>query len=129
MVGPFELKLALVSAAGFEDPLLFIAPTVITKGSLLLLIAAVAHGQGNPPVGSKWKEYISLSDYLIPFWRADTVFDETVQLIKDNGKAEGTLLFKARKILSVKSADQLKSFVRKKDWHKFGKLRAKPTFV
>ncbi len=74
-------------------------------------------------IESRWKDYINLDNYLIPFWKADTIHEEISQVIKSNGLAEGTLLFKASKILSVKSADLETTFTLNKDFiYRDGKI-------
>lgn len=74
-------------------------------------------------IGSGWEKLISLDKYLLPFWKADTITEEISQIIKKDGKATGTLLFDARKILSVKSADLKQTYVEGKDWfYKGGKI-------
>lgn len=67
-------------------------------------------------IEARWKDHINLKTYLNPFWKADTITDEIVQIIKDGDIASGPLLFKARKILSVRSADLSKTFLEGKDW-------------
>lgn len=67
-------------------------------------------------IESRWKDYISLNNYLIPFWKTDTIHEEIVQIIEDNGIAEGRLLFKPIKVLSVKSADLKEIFYQDKDY-------------
>lgn len=48
----------------------------------------------------------NLNEYMKPFWRSDTIFNETVMLYSVNGKAaEGKLLFIPSKILSVQKFD------------------------
>ena len=64
-----------------------------------------------------WQQYISLEKYLLPFWKADTIYDENVQIIKSNGHADAALLFKAAKILSVRSADLKVEYPAGKDWN------------
>jgi lysophospholipase L1-like esterase len=73
----------------------------------------------------KWDKYISLKQYAGPFWKADTIFDERVQLIKDGKRNNGTLLFPAKKILTVQTADHGKIFKQGKDWlYQNGKIVA-----
>lgn len=74
--------------------------------------------EGFPKIESRWKDYISLSNYLIPFWKADTVYDEITQIIKENNESpgKGTLISKAIKIISVKSADLEKEFINNSDY-------------
>jgi lysophospholipase L1-like esterase len=67
-------------------------------------------------IEARWKDHINLKSYLNPFWKTDTITDEIVQIIKDGDIASGPLLFKARKILSVRSADLSKTFLQGKDW-------------
>jgi hypothetical protein len=76
----------------------------------------MVYGQQDDHIETRWKDYIHLRDYLVPFWQADTVYDEIIQIIKDRDLAQGGLLFNAKKILSVRSADLKKEFVRDKDW-------------
>ncbi|MCQ6960761.1 SGNH/GDSL hydrolase family protein [Mucilaginibacter aquariorum] len=64
----------------------------------------------------RWDKYINLEKYNEPFWKADTITDERTQIIKDHDRASGALLFNARKVLSVKSADQSTTFVKGRDW-------------
>ncbi len=46
----------------------------------------------------------NLDQYMKPFWRSDTVYNETVLLLSINGKpAEGRLLFMPDKIVSVRN--------------------------
>ena len=65
---------------------------------------------------SRWKGYINLDHYLIPFWNADTIYDEISQVIKTRNGSEGTLLFNVSKILSVRSADLKRVYVIDKDF-------------
>ena len=64
----------------------------------------------------RWQKYIDLDAYLKPFWKTDTITDETVQVLKDGSGVSGTLLFDAKKILSVKSYSAQKQFIKDKDW-------------
>jgi lysophospholipase L1-like esterase len=48
----------------------------------------------------------NLDQYMKPFWKGDTVYNETVLLLSEKGKpASGRLLYTPTKILSVKSFD------------------------
>jgi hypothetical protein len=59
---------------------------------------------GSPVV--KHKPLCSLDEYMIPFWKGDTVFNEPVLMYSENGKpATGKLLYIPEKIISVKSFD------------------------
>jgi lysophospholipase L1-like esterase len=65
----------------------------------------------------RWDGLINLEKYNEPFWKADTITDERIQIIKDQHGAGGALLFSAKKILSVKSTDQKTTFVKGRDWN------------
>src|SRR6185437_10948985 len=75
-----------------------------------------ADAQSSDTISSHWQNYIDLKKYRKPFWQADTIVDETVQVIKENDLLSGKLLFKAKTILSVKAANFSKEFTRDKDW-------------
>ncbi len=65
----------------------------------------------------RWKQYFNMSHYLEPFWKADTIYDETIQPLKEgNSPAEAKLLFKAKKIISVKDGYLKKEFKNGIDW-------------
>ena len=56
---------------------------------------------------------VNLGDYLKPFWRSDTIYNETVLLYSEKGKtASGRLLFTPDKVISVRSFDLKKTFDR-----------------
>nr|WP_121272177.1 SGNH/GDSL hydrolase family protein [Pedobacter schmidteae] len=96
------------------------------KSTILLTICCVTIGYGQH-INSKWSSYISLKSYLTPFWKADTICDEIIQIIKYDQESSGPLLFKAREILSVKSADLSKTFIQGKDWiYKNGRIELTP---
>lgn len=63
-----------------------------------------------------WDKYISLKQYAEPFWKADTIIDERIQLIKNGALTDAPLLFPAKKILSVHATDGSKTYVQGKDW-------------
>jgi len=78
-------------------------------------------------MGPRWDKYIDLKRYNEPFWKADTIIDERVQLIKDGNGIGGALLFSPAKIIAVKSADLKRTFASGRDWtYAQGKLRASP---
>jgi len=79
----------------------------------VMLGLSTTYGQD---IEARWKNHINLKSYLNPFWKTDTITDEIIQIIKDGDIASGPLLFKARKILSVRSADLSKIFLEGKDW-------------
>lgn len=65
----------------------------------------------SPSIELRWKPYISLNDYLKPFWKTDTIFDEILLVIRDSeNTGVGRLLFDADAILSVRSADLKQQF-------------------
>jgi|GEM_PF-134422 len=64
----------------------------------------------------RWNGLIDLKKYNEPFWEADTITDESIQIIKDGNDGRGSLLFSPKKILSVKSTDQKITFIKGKDW-------------
>lgn len=71
----------------------------------------------------RWENYISLNEYSHPFWKADTIVDESVQVVKKGTHATAGLLFKAREIISVKAANYNKVFIKGQDWdYKNGRL-------
>lgn len=82
-----------------DKPLFFKIINVLFFATLGI---STTYGQA---IEARWKDHISLKSYLNPFWKTDTITDEIVQIIKDGDIASGPLLFKARKILSVISAD------------------------
>lgn len=64
-----------------------------------------------------WADYVDMEKYLQPFWIADTIYDEAVQLIQeDDEKPAARLLFKAKKIISVKDTYLQKTFKEGRDW-------------
>ena len=59
---------------------------------------------GKPAI--QHKPICNLDQYMLPFWKTDTIYNETVLLYSINGNpATGKLLFQPEKILSVKSFD------------------------
>ena len=53
-------------------------------------------------------------DYLLPFWKSDTIFDELVLLDKVN--AEATLMYTPKSIISVRNFDGTVTFEQNKDY-------------
>jgi len=80
-----------------------------------LLYSQLTYAQGDS-TESRWKNYIDLNRYSVPFWKADTIRDEISQVINANGISKGTLLFKAKKVLSVKAANYTKVYKQGTDW-------------
>jgi len=94
---------------------------------LLLVISLCIAGKTSAQENiaeKKWESYIDLNKYLEPFWKADTIYDETILPLKEgNGLAEAKLLFKAKKIIAVKDGNLNKEFIRGTDWiYKNGKI-------
>ncbi|WP_256009544.1 SGNH/GDSL hydrolase family protein [Desertivirga xinjiangensis] len=89
---------------------------------IFLLIAVQAAAQ-QKQIEGRWQKFIKLEDYLQPFWKADTIHDEIVQIIKYGDRTEGTLLFDSRQIVSVRSANLEKTYKKDKDWaYESGKI-------
>jgi hypothetical protein len=65
---------------------------------------------------------------MLPFWKGKTMHGESVMMISKDGKpAEAALLFKPKRILSVKDAGQTVEYKVGIDWeYKDGKLRLLP---
>jgi lysophospholipase L1-like esterase len=65
----------------------------------------------------------NLDQYMEPFWKSDTVYNETVLLYSANGKpAEGRLLYSPSKILAVKKFDLSKSYAPGTDYTLNGRV-------
>lgn len=89
-----------------------------------LLSAGLSYGQIPDTIELRWKGLIDLATYGQPFWLADTITDETTQVIKDGKDASGTLLFNARKVLSVRSTDHSREFAEGRDWvYRHGRIQ------
>jgi hypothetical protein len=59
---------------------------------------------GNPV--NPHKPLCDLDEYMKPFWKSDTIYNETVLLYSENNQtAKGKLLFNPLKIISIKSFD------------------------
>jgi hypothetical protein len=60
---------------------------------------------------SKREPKIDVDEYMKPFWRGDTVFNETVLLYSESGRpAAGRLFYDPSKIISVRSFDLQTSY-------------------
>jgi lysophospholipase L1-like esterase len=68
-----------------------------------------------------------LAHYMRPFWKTDTIFDETVLLYQsESGKAfAGNLLYVPKKILEINNFGQKNSFVRGSDFTISGRTLSK----
>ncbi|MDP9079296.1 MAG: SGNH/GDSL hydrolase family protein [Bacteroidota bacterium] len=64
----------------------------------------------------RWSNYISLDAYSKPFWKADTIVDESVQVMRNGDRFTATLLFKPKRILSVSVANHSRLLMKGKDW-------------
>ena len=84
---------------------------------LLLFICSTAFAQ-NDLVDKSMK----------PFWKGKIIYDESVLMISKNGQpAEASLLFKPKRIISVKNAGQNIEYKEGVDWeYKDGKLKLLP---
>ena len=91
----------------------------ILKSGFLWMFSVLtlySSAQERTPIESRWKDYIDLNQYLQPFWQSDTIYDEAIQIIKENGKAAGKLLYPPRKILSVRAANLSTEYKEGVDW-------------
>ncbi|HEY4156338.1 MAG TPA: GDSL-type esterase/lipase family protein [Puia sp.] len=74
----------------------------------------------DPQEGVPEKKFAPLCDldqYMRPFWKSDTIFNETVLLYSRNGMAAtGRLLFQPDKILSVQRFDLKTTYSEKEDY-------------
>ena len=89
--------------------------------TLIILLACILtptllEAQMKDTITSRWKSYINLDEYNKPFWKTDTIYDETVLPISEKGNVSCKLLYKASTILAIRSADYCVTFVRGKDW-------------
>ena len=96
------------------------------KRFFLILVCCIAYSnnfaQSLEGIGERWKKFISLDQYLEPFFKADTILNELVMPIQeDDGVTQGRLLFPVKKILSVKNSYLNTSFEEGKDWAYDGK--------
>lgn len=91
--------------------------------SAFLLGVFSANGQQRTLAEKAWVSYLDLDQYIRPFWKTDTIHDETIQLIHDNGVISAGLLFDAKHILSVRDAFLQKEYKEGKDWtYKKGRI-------
>jgi lysophospholipase L1-like esterase len=66
---------------------------------------------------SKHEPQCNLEQYMRPFWKSDTVFNETVLLYSENGGlAKGKLLFNPKDIISIQRFDLEKTFSKGTDY-------------
>lgn len=86
-------------------------------------IVAQQKSGDNDTISKAWEKYIDLDTYSKPFWKTDTIVDETVQVIRQSDTASAPLLFRAKKILLVRATNYSKTFKEGKDWdYKDGRL-------
>ncbi len=65
----------------------------------------------------KYSPLCDLDQYMLPFWKSDTIYNETILLFSAKGAAAtGRLLFTPDKILSVKSFDQKTNYSKTADY-------------
>lgn len=90
-------------------------------GLMMLMGLQLSLAQNDHPA---WEAYVNMNDFLQPFWKSDTIYSEAVQPIKTDSKnAEARLLFKAKKILSVREAHLQKEYIKGRDWkYRNGKI-------
>jgi lysophospholipase L1-like esterase len=82
------------------------------------IVLSVNPGESSSPE----KPAVSIAQYMNPFWVSDTVFNETILLLSENGgKAGGRLLFNPSEILSIRSYDLKNSFSEGADYSIDGK--------
>jgi hypothetical protein len=68
------------------------------------------------------KPAVNIDQYMYPFWASDTIFNETVLLLSENGeKACGRLMFNPVEILSIRSYDLRNSFSEGDDYSTIGR--------
>lgn len=60
---------------------------------------------------------MNIEQLLTPFWEGETVYDETIMLVSENGRqARAKLFYTPKKILSVKSTDLKTEYKEGRDW-------------
>jgi hypothetical protein len=65
----------------------------------------------------KTKPRCNIGEYLKPFWNSDTIYNESVLMVAENGKpATGNLLFEPAKIIAVTDFSGTALFSEKKDF-------------
>jgi GDSL-like Lipase/Acylhydrolase family len=75
----------------------------------------VENNIGEPKI--KHQPLVNLDQYMRPFWKSDTIYNETVLLLSDKDKpAEGKLLYAPAKILCVKKFDLCATYKRGIDY-------------
>lgn len=94
---------------------------VAAVGLMILVWPQLLLAQSNRP---DWEAYVNMNNFLQPFWKADTIYSEAIQPVKNGDKnPEAQLLFNAKKILSVRDAHLQKEYKKNKDWkYKNGKF-------
>ena len=67
-----------------------------------------------PSYSNSYQPSYEHRNYLLPFWKSDTIFDELVLLDKVN--AEATLMYTPKSIISVRNFDGTVTFEQNKDY-------------
>ena len=67
-----------------------------------------------PSYSNAYQPAYNHRNYLLPFWKSDTIFDELVLLDKVN--AEATLMYTPKSIISVRNFDGTVTFEQNKDY-------------
>ncbi|MBX3256765.1 MAG: SGNH/GDSL hydrolase family protein [Chitinophagaceae bacterium] len=94
---------------------------IAAVGLMIWISPQLSLAQNDHP---SWETYVNMHHFLQPFWKADTIYSEALQPIKTGSKnAEAGLLFKAKKILSVRDAHLQKEYIKGRDWkYRNGKI-------
>ncbi len=53
---------------------------------------------------------------MMPIWNTEIIYDESLTMVRKDGKAEAALLFEPKEILSVTSADKTEEYKECTDW-------------
>lgn len=86
-----------------------------TPGTIYADNFSIEPNVGSPKV--KHKPLVDLDQYMRPFWRSGSIYNETVLLFsRTGGQADGKLLYQPDHILSVKSFGLAQSYREGKDY-------------
>jgi hypothetical protein len=69
-----------------------------------------------PTTSASHAPLCDLAQYLRPFWHSDTIFNETVLLMGEDGAAAGRLLYEPDHILSVQRCDMQTAYRKETDY-------------
>jgi len=91
------------------------------KGDVYVDDFKIETNAGEPKV--KHKSLANLDQYMRPFWKSDTIYNETVLMFSKDGKpADGKLLYMPSKILSIKKFDLNTTYKRDVDFTASGNV-------